>query len=86
MAQKGNWVSLAPFKEFVAVTDGDSYGPGTAHPEFPDAVFIGTTGNLVCVDLNGNAVTFTGVPAGEILPISPASITTAPAATLVLFR
>ena len=33
------------------------------------ALYVGTTGNVVVVMQNGDVVTFTGVPAGAILPI-----------------
>jgi len=36
---------------------------------FTRALYVGTAGNVVAVFAGGNAVTFTGVAAGSILPI-----------------
>lgn len=33
------------------------------------AVYVGTTGTIVATNLQGTDITFTGVPAGAILPI-----------------
>ena len=32
-------------------------------------IYVGVTGNVVVVDADGTAVTFTAVPAGTILPV-----------------
>ncbi len=53
-------------RDFVAVTPHDS----TNQPKGPfDALYVGTTGNVVVVSREGVAVTFIGVPAGAILPV-----------------
>jgi hypothetical protein len=52
---------------------------------YPKGVYVGGAGNLVCVfDGNGETVTFTAVPAGTFLPISPQAITTASTATNIV--
>ena len=33
------------------------------------ALFVGVTGNVVAIRPDGTAITFTGVPAGSVLPI-----------------
>lgn len=87
MSIKGIWVSQAPFIRWVAVANADTFGsPGDTQPDLPDAIYIGTTGDLVCTDHNGNSVTFKNVPQGTVLLISPILVTTAPASTLALYR
>lgn len=86
MAEIGPLTSLAPYKAWRLINSGDAFGPGTAHPELPDALYIGTAGNVVAIDVNGNSATFTAVPAGTVLPIQPRTATTVPVATLALFR
>jgi hypothetical protein len=38
------------------------------------SVYVGTTGDLTCIDYNNDTVAFVGVPAGTVLPISPVII------------
>jgi len=38
-------------------------------PNAPVSVYVGGTGNVVVVTSRGDTVTFTGVPAGTILPV-----------------
>ena len=86
MSEIGSLTYLVPYKSWRLITNGDAFGPGTANPELPDALYIGTAGNVVAVDVNGNSATFTAVPAGTVLPIQPRTATTVPAVTLALFR
>jgi len=41
------------------------------------SVYVGVTGDVTCTDYSGDTVTFTAVPAGQILPISPVIINSA---------
>lgn len=50
---------------FAAITPSNS----TDLDVLTRAVYVGGAGNLVAVDADGNTCTFTGVPAGSILPI-----------------
>lgn len=52
-------------KRYVAVTKSDTVGYSPAR-----ALYVGTTGDVVAVDTDGNTCTFTGVPGGTILPVS----------------
>lgn len=58
---------MAPNANFVAVTPSDTVdiagGPARA-------LYIGGAGNVVAINKSDVAVTFLGVPAGTILPIS----------------
>ena len=87
MAVKGNWVSAAPYTRFKTITNGDTYGPFAATPSEPlDAIYVSTTGNVTVSGSDGAAVTFTAVPAGTTITISPTVVTTVPAGTIGLFR
>lgn len=55
----------APATDAFAITPHDS----TNFNENCRAIYIGGAGNIVVVTKQGNAVTFTGVLAGTILPI-----------------
>jgi hypothetical protein len=55
----------APASGFAAITPHDS----TDLVYVTRAIFVGGAGNLVAVDEGNNAVTFTGVTAGSVLPI-----------------
>lgn len=56
---------LSPSRDFRAVTPHN-----TDDLEFlARGLYVGGAGNLVAVREDGTAVTFTGVPAGTILPI-----------------
>ncbi|MBY5821473.1 hypothetical protein [Rhizobium leguminosarum] len=57
--------STAPASGFAAITPHDS----TDLTYVTRAIFVGGAGNLVAVDEQNNAVTFTGVTAGSVLPI-----------------
>lgn len=54
----------ASFTRAAAVTPHDSTNLTTA----ARSLFVGGAGNVVAI-VNGQAITFTGVPAGSILPI-----------------
>lgn len=55
----------APASGFAAITPHDS----TDLTYVTRGIFVGGAGNVVAVDEQNNAVTFTGVTAGTILPI-----------------
>jgi hypothetical protein len=86
MAQIGWLTSSAPYKAWRAISNGDAFGPGTANPELPDAIYVGTTGTLVLVDVNGNSVSLLAATAGTILPLQPRTATTVTTGCLALFR
>lgn len=50
--------------KFAAITPHDSTDIATTR-----AVYVGGAGNIVAVDVDGNATTFTAVAAGTLLPI-----------------
>lgn len=54
-----------PAEGFAAVTPSDS----TNFARLARALYVGGAGNVVVVGKDGVAVTFTGVPAGSILPV-----------------
>jgi hypothetical protein len=56
--------NVAPAARHAAVTPSNTVGFGPAR-----ALYIGVTGNVAVVDLDGNAVTYVGVTGGSILPI-----------------
>lgn len=37
--------------------------------QFYEAIYVGGTGNLTVITLDGDTVTFTAVPVGEIIPV-----------------
>jgi hypothetical protein len=51
---------------YSAVTPSDS----TDFDSICRAIYVGGAGNVVAVRHDGTAVTFTGVPAGTVLPIA----------------
>ena len=55
----------APANSFVAVTPSDTVNLTTP----ARALYVGGAGNLVAINGAGDAITFTGVLAGSILPI-----------------
>lgn len=72
--------NTAPAYLFLAVTPSDTVGDNFAAGPCR-GLYVGTTGNVEAVGLDGTAVVFTAVPAGWILPIAAirvnASLTTA---------
>lgn len=67
-------------KKFVAVTPSNSANvpPGAL------GIYVGGAGNVVVTDIDGVTTTFTAVPVGALLPVSPVKITTASTATLMV--
>lgn len=59
-----------PSPEFFAVTPSDTVN----FSRVTRGVYVGGEGNVSAVPLVGDAVTFTAVPAGTILPISASRI------------
>lgn len=55
----------ASASDAAAVTPSDSTGYGRV----ARGLYVGGAGNVVVLMESGNAVTFTGVPAGTILPL-----------------
>lgn len=57
---------LAPSDDYAAITPSDTvnFTQGPCR-----GIYVGVTGNVVCVDLDSTAVTFTAVPAGAVLPV-----------------
>ncbi len=55
----------APAASFFAITASDS----TSFSYTVRGIYVGGAGNVAAVTEGGTAVTFTGVPAGTILPI-----------------
>lgn len=60
-----------PAANFEAVTpsDTDDFNATTPRAGLTRALYVGGAGNVVAVREDGTAVTFTGVPAGTVLPI-----------------
>lgn len=62
---------MVPNDSFRAVTPSDSHaikgGPARA-------LYVGGTGDVVALNENGVAVTFSAVPAGAVLPIVTARV------------
>lgn len=59
--------------------------PGTAFPFTPRAIYVGGAGNINATGMDGNAIVFTGLTAGSILPFRAASIASgSTTATLLL--
>ena len=56
-----------PSPQFFAITPSD-----TVDLDYiPRSVYVGTTGDVVCVDHSGNTVTFKNVQQGTWLPVMP---------------
>jgi hypothetical protein len=67
------------FQRWVAITPSDTVAIGETtaadgKARAPQAVYVGGTGNVVAVMGDGTTGTFTGVPAGTVLPITPIRI------------
>lgn len=58
-------LNVSPFFAEVTPSNTTSYSQGIAR-----ALYVGNSGNVVVVDANGNAVTFTNVQNGQILPVA----------------
>ncbi len=59
-----------PSSRFFTVTPNDT----TEFSFVPRAVYVGSIGNMVCVDEEGNEVTFTSLAVGVPHPIRPVKI------------
>lgn len=59
MARQADFVGAAPFTDFAAVTPSDSVNQG-AH----DAIYVGVSGDIACVDHRGAAFTIKAAPVG----------------------
>lgn len=71
----------APARKWVAVTKSDTVN----FPRGVCAIYVGGTGDVVLVDEDGNAVTFSAVPAGTILPCQAVRVnSTSTTATLMV--
>lgn len=57
---------MVPAISFYAVTPSDSVD---ITPSKARALYIGSTGDLVCINASGDPITFVGVVAGTVLPI-----------------
>lgn len=64
---RATWVATAHGTKWASVTPHDS----TNFTVVPDALWVGGAGNIVLVGSDDVAVTFTGVPAGTYLQVSP---------------
>ena len=78
------------YNTFIAITPSDTVAigestAGDGKKRAPRAVYVGGTGALVAVMADGTTATFSGIPAGTVLPIQPTRINaTATTATLLL--
>jgi hypothetical protein len=91
MSFKGDLVQQVPYSRFAALANGNTFpAPSNTAPytftENSNGVYVGTTGDVVVVGIDGVSVTFKNVPQGTILPINIAVATTVPSNTLVLFQ
>jgi hypothetical protein len=72
-------IESAPAVKYVAVTPSDSTIYNAR------ALFIGGAGNLSLMPIGGDtAVTFTGITANTLLPVSCAKVMVATTATLIV--
>lgn len=67
-----------PAKDAAAITPGAGALGYTTR-----ALFVGGAGNITVTMAGGQSVTFTGVPAGAILPICVTHVTAATATNIV---
>lgn len=70
---------LGPGTKFAAITESD-----TVDIPLTRAIYVGGAGDVVAVDADGTATTFSGVPAGTLLPIRVRRINAATTATLMV--
>ena len=62
---------MVPNNSFRAVTPSDTY-PIKGSPA--RALYVGVTGDVTALNENGEAVLFSSVPAGAVLPIATARV------------
>lgn len=62
---------LSPTNKWVAVSPNDTVDLllFTQRAELTDALYVGATGDVACVDQSGDVTVFTAVPAGTTLRI-----------------
>lgn len=75
-ASKKSEDKITPSSRFFPITPADA-----DLADIPKALYIAGAGNLVVRNASGTAVTFTNVPAGSILPISPIRVAAATTCT-----
>lgn len=65
-------MTFPPFYNYAqAITKSDATNIATVGAASPvRGIYVGGTGNLVAVFPNGETATFSGIPAGTILPIT----------------
>jgi hypothetical protein len=66
----------------VTKSDTDKFMPATGGKI--NALYVGGAGNVVVRTLSGRTITFTGVPAGTVLPIQCERVMNATTATLII--
>jgi hypothetical protein len=69
-----------PSEDFYAITPNDSTDLAVAIR----SIYVGGAGNVVLRNAAGTSITFTGVVAGQILPIAATRVMTASTATLMI--
>lgn len=57
------------FNKFFTITKSDATDLTAEQQRAMSALYVGTVGNVVAVMPDNTTVTFTGVPAGTVLPI-----------------
>lgn len=67
-------------RKFIPVTTSNT----VAVPAGAVGLYVGGAGNVVVTDEDGGTATFTAVPVGSFLPISPVLVNTASTATLMV--
>lgn len=66
--RKAGWSDPGPSANFVAVTPHDT-NPIVTDGQACRGLYIGGAGNVVCKNLDGTSVTFTGLLVGVVYPI-----------------
>ena len=61
-------VRVRPYEKFIDSIFDQDFDPR------PQAIWVGTIGDVVVVDIDGNETVITGVPAGTLLSIRPVRI------------
>lgn len=81
---------LPNYEKMQSYSPGIAYAVVTAnstdlayHGHYPRALYVGSTGNVTLMDMDGNAVQFVGLLTGQVLPVMFQQITAATAGSLV---
>lgn len=74
-----HYAAAEPSRVFKDVVKSD-----TANMSGARGIWVGGTGTVVAIDRDGTTVTFSAIPAGTLLPISPKCIKVASTATLMI--